>query len=330
MVLDLGLLGEASELSGLALELRSPDGALRRVPVGELGSLRLKPGRYELRLQAPGFVSTPFQLVSLAPGGEVSLRSPALEPACVLRGRFEGPPHLRLRQVELELRAEEYDWRGVVTCTAEGAFERGDLPAGRYRIRARAEAEGEVYLSSWREARAAKSAGSGPRLRLVLARPFLEGRVRDHLGAPLGGVTLRVSREEALSDAEGRYRLYGLSSGEAWLEAEAEGFLRLRRSVLLGPGLKHDLELRPVCVVEGQLLDSAGQPLAGARVVLFQLHGPEQRTSQSVLSDSSGRFRFEPLLPGSYALGDDPALDPLGPTFELGPGESRAFSLSAR
>lgn len=324
----LGDFAPPSDLEGeVWLELRSPSGLLR-VPLSELPELALSPGRYEARFGAPGYLPTAAQVISLQGGASLSLTPPSLRPARRLRGSVTAPPGVPLARVLLEVVAiagSGLKERSLVKCSQTGAFERADLPEGRYRIRARIEADRVAYMSSWTPAKASAEPGAGPKLRLVRAEPSLAGRVFDPLGKAIAGVTLRIEFEEARSDEEGRYDLYGVEPGPWAVEAEAKGYLKLRRNVSLGAGL--DLTLTPVSVVTGHILNAGGVSAAGVRVVLFQFHGEGARTSQSGLSDSEGRFRFEPLLPGSYALGHDPTAEPLGPTFELEPGQTREESV---
>lgn len=331
--------GLASALPpGLELELRPVEGSpgeSRHAAPSALADLRLKPGRYEVVFRAPGHVPSDPQLVSLQPGQATPLPPPALYPARELRGRVEGVPSgLDPSQVQLEVVASvapPLDRRGLRACAPDGRFTLPELPPGTYRVRARALVAREAYFSPWTDARAeARESGreSSLRLGLVRVQPVLQGRVVDARGAALGGATVRVEREEATSDAHGDYVLYGLPLGAAWVEAEAPGFLSLRRPVTLGSAL--DLSLQPVSVVEGQLTDANGAPAASAPVVLCQLHDDGARTSQSAQTDADGRFRFAPVLPGTYALSDAPSGAPLAPSFELRGGETRRALLRLR
>ena len=60
----------------------------------------------------------------------------------------------------------------------------------------------------------------------------------------------------------------------------------------------HDVALRPGGVLQGQVVDSQGQPAAATRVVLAQ----EGKPTAATQTDAQGRFAFTGLKGGMYQL----------------------------
>lgn len=169
----------------------------------------------------------------------------------------------------------------------------------------------------------------------------LSGRVVDPDGHALAGAVLTVeprggdrrssheSHRKAVTDDQGRYRIDGLSTGEAGLTAWAPGH-RLARAELVarGPGALPwpDLVLERGATLSGRLADDQGRPVAGALLVAAPSREPlpgddgalrqalrrglrnlpplaGSRTTDSAppvqgRSDDQGRFALTGLAPG--------------------------------
>ncbi|MFY0573461.1 MSCRAMM family protein [Cystobacter fuscus] len=142
----------------------------------------------------------------------------------------------------------------------------------------------------------------------------LEGRVLERTsGAPVVGARVDVSphgqngdtgRES--TDGTGHFQVGGLAPGSYDVVVTAPGFTpALRRGLTVTPRERFsvDLVLTRMGVVEGQVRDVAGQPVAGARVIAPNL-GPEELESTPLESrtDATGHYRLEGLNVGRQPL----------------------------
>jgi hypothetical protein len=169
------------------------------------------------------------------------------------------------------------------------------------------------------------------KLRLIKSTA-LEGRVLDEDGRPTKGVTVHATWTEAVSDAEGRFRLENLHDGKCRLdfllpmEMRRKTLVRDPESgILLGypavefyPGVADVSESQTIQIAAGmdlhgynirlkriQLADFTGRTEPGVHVEL------QTRASASPLMDDTlglrdvdaeGRFAFELIPPGAYVL----------------------------
>lgn len=142
----------------------------------------------------------------------------------------------------------------------------------------------------------------------------LEGRVLGGDGQPLAGITIENFRESkqtaTLSDAEGRYRILGLSAGDHELVTSIDGdgtrqiplFLH---PVHLHPGERHTgFEIRVPVIplgadsISGRVLSGDGRLAidTGLTVFLASSNGSTNYTG------NRGRFEFHSLKPATYGL----------------------------
>ncbi|RKG82225.1 carboxypeptidase regulatory-like domain-containing protein [Corallococcus sp. CA049B] len=148
---------------------------------------------------------------------------------------------------------------------------------------------------------------------------FMEGTVRDEQHRPLAGVRLRVKGQqlggqpvpEVLTDEAGRYRLGPLLERSVDLLLQREHYLDRRETVLLGgaPQGPWDFTLMRAMLVEGQVVDTEGLPLAGAHVKLDMTHGTPGRIwdladlmEPVVESDAAGHFTVDSANAGPNQL----------------------------
>jgi RNA polymerase sigma-70 factor (ECF subfamily) len=147
----------------------------------------------------------------------------------------------------------------------------------------------------------------------------LAGRVvADADGSPIAGarVLASTSAEDgvvsfiaATSDSSGRFRVPAAASlGTVW--ARAVGYAS-RAVEVRGGATDVELRLSRAARCSGRVLSRAdGVPVAGVRVFAEPLHGRSDGdpwSRASAVSDASGRFALEGLVPGEsmvYALGD--------------------------
>lgn len=127
-------------------------------------------------------------------------------------------------------------------------------------------------------------------------RPLAAARVVLEAGDPPRVVT------EARTDPKGQVRLTAGGGGMFSVRAEAAGFGRAEREVLLSSAssgrVSVTLALLPEVAIQGTVQDAAGRPVAAADVVAWHVSAKTSAGRQS--TDAEGRFRFDGLSQGAY------------------------------
>ncbi len=189
----------------------------------------------------------------------------------------------------------------------------------------------------------------------------ISGRVLDEFGQPIAGMDvmaceLRLHRlllagRGGSSDDEGRFRVWGLPPGTYYLRASGataawsadarqngETYLRTfypnttsassAVPITLGPAEeRQNVDIRVVWnrtfTVGGLVTGPAGRPAAGATVALeVPVEGAPDR--RRTASDAGGRFHFNQVVPGDYALSASQSAETSG----TGPLASRAHRIT--
>ncbi|MBK9388304.1 MAG: carboxypeptidase regulatory-like domain-containing protein [Planctomycetes bacterium] len=153
----------------------------------------------------------------------------------------------------------------------------------------------------------------------------LRGRVVDEAGKPVATAEVILLRtltqttfmasagrplvpRRTMSDAEGRFAFLGLEDGSFELLAtSADGERGGRKSGLRKKQLANEivLELLPFGVLEGTVVDAAGQPVPRFKIELqrrVMMGFLPATVASGEFSDRAGRFRLEGLAPGKYVL----------------------------
>lgn len=218
---------------------------------------------------------------------------------------------------------------------ADGGFVLEPVKAGKHRIVVIAAGFVEKEVSGL------EVAGSDLEdLQIVLSRgAVVAGHVAGPDGKSVAGARVQLVEEEGQfslsryfnsgqTDADGNYRLEGMAEGQRSIEVQAEGFQRLARDLEVRAGDNRlDFTLQAGHEVSGRVVDGAGEPVAGARVLLGSGEGDFATTfgGMGSLEDRSaadGSFRIGGVATGSYAVraekeGYAPAA--LGPMAVSGP-----------
>ncbi len=131
-------------------------------------------------------------------------------------------------------------------------------------------------------------------------RPVAGARVEVVGGASLASTWSReAARNEATTDAAGRFRLEGIGRSPVRVAALARGFGRAERTDVHA-GASVEIFLFPGASLSGVVRDDAGRPVAGAEVRGEGDQGgappPAERT------DASGAFHVDGVLPGEYMV----------------------------
>ena len=257
----------------------------------------LPPGRYALVAQAEGFArSEPAGVrVRSRETSEVSL---SLRVSSSLRGRaldLQGQPIASARvQVERGGRAEtDAAGRFVISGLVEGLYDVSVEAKGYVRGRAR-----DVAVTEERGGEVELRLEPGALVSGTLLGPDAQPVARGLVFAYRDRRRLGMGR----SDAQGRYRLEGLSPGpvelfarsrDYELTARIQGELRARQLTAL------DLPMAEGPTIVGVLRDRAGAPQEGLELTARDLAGDATRRARS---DAEGRYRIEHLYPGRYEL----------------------------
>jgi protocatechuate 3,4-dioxygenase beta subunit len=148
--------------------------------------------------------------------------------------------------------------------------------------------------------------------RAALPQPTgsIEGAVTNSAThEPLAGVRVAVNgtgvqqavSHRATTDAAGAYRVTGLAPGDYTVSAGADRFVSFVSAVMRvdAGAVRVNPQLMPAGSVRGRVLDEDGRPASGAPVELYRY-----RVGQPVkaIADGDGRFTFEIVPPGVYAV----------------------------
>ncbi|QDU68982.1 carboxypeptidase-like regulatory domain-containing protein [Engelhardtia mirabilis] len=172
----------------------------------------------------------------------------------------------------------------------------------------------------------------GPECRIDLTLPdsSISGRVTDQDGEPLDGVIVNSTRQEGViygmafgggfstttTDEDGRYELTHMRPGRYQVTAGGTFFGmqlssgqvrgRINRADLVIEADQHlegiDFELGPPITVTGTVRSTNGEPVAAATIFVRDAAGNPIERFSMILTDASGRFRFEGLAPGEYSF----------------------------
>jgi hypothetical protein len=177
------------------------------------------------------------------------------------------------------------------------------------------------------------------------------GRVADDSGSPVEGIGVSVKNPRGedvflfnigTTGSDGRFSLSGIELGEYTLKFEGKGFAPVSKPVTVGAGgAVVDVVLRRGGSVVVRVSDERGEPVAGARVVLYDATGKRVERTLSVASlfdadmtkiGVSGSTTIPDLAPGSYRVsatkeGMTIVGDPAAVTIEAGGAASVTLTL---
>jgi protocatechuate 3,4-dioxygenase beta subunit len=154
----------------------------------------------------------------------------------------------------------------------------------------------------------------------IAALATIDGQVVTAAGAPLGGATVVLSFDSDAGDRtpprvpvatvrarpDGSFHIARVPAGRYRLRAHApehaDGHLRVQ--VHPGQTLIAPVRLAPAETVKGQVVDRGGQPIPGARVLVWSLANPldSSEVARESISDDAGTFVLGGLTRGPHRL----------------------------
>lgn len=274
-------------------------------------------GPYRLRISAPRFAAAAREDVR-APTENIEV---VLRPFGSMVGRVvdketgDAVSRFRVSAIPLEvgMRLEE-TLRPWTVESADGRFERNDIPPGPYRLTIDAidflPRSVEVLVPSGRvavETRVDLERGGAVHLSISDsdARPLSDVRTRAIRvrGNSRPGLDGSETQDGGTTDSSGKVTLGGLRPGRWVVEVEADGYLRERTGILQVrvdesiPPPTVLLTLRRGATIRGIARDAKGLPLADGTVVLL---GKGQPRTMKAADD--GSYEFRGLSTGRYRL----------------------------
>jgi len=181
----------------------------------------------------------------------------------------------------------------------------------------------------------------------------IEGVVRDFRRRPVGGAQVKVHQNDidhrrphepeirtAVTEADGTFLIAGLRAEPADLVVEADGYERFEMAAVRPQaGGLIEVQLGEGARLVGRVLDSDGEGVANAYISLALDRNPVlSRTAWSTAltrhearTDGNGRFQFEALGAGPWAVGvaGEQLAEDAG-VIRLRPGEEREIELRLR
>jgi len=296
---------------------RPPVDAAQSDSTGHFQFDTLGPGLYNFRVEANGYQTSEEVKKRVADGTSLSF---TVDPGLVLRGFVTGPDgepvqgaKVRASQVGAQAAQQRREQvslqfeRSRLETDEQGEFVLDTLAEGAYMVLCW-QTDGDY--ATLRRNDVHVRPGMDP-LNLQLDRG---GRIRGSVideatGEPIAGAQISANdvadiRKEAVSNADGSFLLRGLAAAgrSVMISVNAPDYARGKRQVKLQKGQEREetFELTPTGVVSGRVLNSAGDPVQGARVMAKQtqeVSGVEQTLSTDV-TDSDGMFSLSGIEAG--------------------------------
>ena len=311
-------------------------GSLKKTETDAEGRFTLPnvmPGRVELRVSKDGFVPYGERLAEEVVDGQTfEVAQITLSKGGVVTGRVTFPdgepaPDVFVRaSIDLVALGGLAMAGGAVdtshgasgTTDADGRFELSGLKESVFVVRASLSGEDDTW-----QAKVDGVRPGGDPLRLELERLLtLSGRVEDTEGNPIPAFRITAKQtgsggmfgigaetsDASFEDEEGKFELERLSAGDWEVLALADGLARSETKVVTLPTVDELVfQLQPAASVAGVVLDTADQPVAGAKVQLeldlnAMVEMQRTGTAPEARTDAEGRFLLEGLDPGAASV----------------------------
>lgn len=329
---------------GLVVQVERPDRVMRRVATNALGRFetRLPKGAYAIRLDGSDSCGAVTEQVELTAGEALELELMAMQFKKV-RGILVDLNEHPLANAEVLLRSSRNECSARARTNADGRFLLPRAPIGAVSVRANVDGSDHGVSVQW--------TGEGMRVQLSgEERVPVTVQVLDERSRPLPGVHVKLIPEWLAAEVltaetastgsatlearrPGSYRVVALWSRE---QKQGQSFDRtavadvLVRSKSGGQVVVSFAGQRRDGTLSGQVVDSEGNPIPGAKVTAQSSEPPIPvqdgflrentflREAEGVNADPEGRFSFEGLRESDYYLEADVDEPPLSGLVSMG------------
>jgi hypothetical protein len=306
----------------------------------------LGPGVYNFLIEAKGYQRGESLKVRVTPGQTNNLAF-TLKPGETLRGTITGPTGEPVAGVKVRFQLAgtgaaprrdiiniSFDEDKIVT-DAQGEFQTDTLEEGTYTLL--------CWHQDYQTLRK-NDVRVGPATEDLQLKLQNGGRIRGTIrevtsGKPIVGARLSASdiadvHKEAVSEEDGSFVLAGLSAQTrpVTINVTADGFARAKHEVKVEDNreVEQDFEMQATGVVVGRVVNTAGQPVAGARVMAKkQSDSGVDQTLANDLTDRDGKFELKGIESGSknwIRVKKGEYLDGNSDAFDLEPSQSLELS----
>jgi protocatechuate 3,4-dioxygenase beta subunit len=324
----------AVHTSALGFRTFSPlDPVADRAAAGPAGGFELRQLRageeYELRVALPGFFPEARRIVTSRDAAPVTVQ---LQPACAVHGLLRDPEGHPVAAAQVFVRPARRPGRErkdrdplppAIASDPAGRFSLPESPAAEVDLEARKPGYAPALLRTVRIGPSCK--GGSFDLGAVVLNPGarLAGRVVDPGGKAVPGAEVfltdqpavepaRGSKPDAVTGRDGSFALDDLQRGvPVHLFVQADGYLGKEVRGVRPPGSGPVLvRLEPAALLQGRVIDEAGEAVSGAEVGLTwqavleddprrSVGRPIERSAQS---DAEGRFEIADAPRGEVRL----------------------------
>ncbi|HWM93453.1 MAG TPA: carboxypeptidase-like regulatory domain-containing protein [Thermoanaerobaculia bacterium] len=251
--------------------------------------------RLDLWVQARGFLPGEVEGVPAPTPPNTKTVAVVLDPAARVAGRAVDGEGLPVAGAELSLSTERTgEERGLIrqagrsegaaVSDEDGRFTFEGVRPGRAEIRASAAGLQPAVLKDLEV-----SAKGLDNVKVVMERgAVVEGRVLTSAGDPVGDARVTCGSAASVSDADGVYRLEGVTLGRQTVRGHHQDFPPVERKIEVDPVSNQlDLVFQAGNEVSGRVVDRDGKGIEGARVSLYQEDNPRERDT---LTAADGSF----------------------------------------
>lgn len=300
-------------------------------------------GLFNFLIQAPGFQRSQETKIRVV-AGETKTLSFTLKPGFQLTGVVTGPSQEPVSGARVRATATgavavsrpqpvniSFDDESVIT-NDQGEFRLDTLEEGTYMVLCwhpdyKTLRRNDVRVHSQSDELELKLSYGGR----------IKGLVLDHVsGKPVAGARVNAAdvadlHKDVVTQEDGTFVLSGLGGNARGVSVSvaADGFSRVRRDVKVDDGreVEETFELQATAKVNGVVVNSAGDPVRGVRVMAKrqQENSGVEQAMGSALTDSEGKFTIEGIDPGEnnwLVANKGEYLEAVSETFAAASGES--------
>ncbi|MBI4586691.1 MAG: carboxypeptidase regulatory-like domain-containing protein [Planctomycetes bacterium] len=309
---------------------------------GQFTIQTLGSGLYSFIINASGFQQGRFTKIRIREG-ENPAQTFTLKPGQLLAGEVVGPEGETVAGARVRpMRSGEAGRNetpinitfddGSVETDQNGRFEFNTLEPGKYTLIA---SHNDYAASQVKDVEMGNTS-----LKIALTRGGgIAGKViEEGTRKPIAGARVSVTdmldlKKEAVTDGEGSFLVSGLSNqqrGKKFVQVNADGYARISNASVYVEESKitsdQVFELKRTASVAGKVVNSAGSPVARARVMAKRkgANTPVPITVGNAITDENGGYSIQYLEAGDetfLSVGSSEYLEAQSSTFTISPGE---------